>query len=212
MAEPVGARRERRVEDLRADGFVVSAQTPDGEEAVRLARYYRPDLLLVSSRVDGRLDALAVVGAVHAAAPEVGIVVALDGGEDLALAPPLFRAGTRGIVDADAPHERLRAGLAAVLAGHGIVPTEVLDLRPLAGHGFRPIAGPLSNREWEIVDLLIAGATTHEIANRLVLTEATVRSHLKHMYRKLDVHSRAELVEAARRLFAAPPAVNPRRR
>lgn len=204
IADPDAAAREARVDALRDDGFTVCAQTGDGGEAAELARYYRPDLLLLSSRLNGQ-RVLDAARAVLAQVPEIGIVVLALPDEHAAVAPGAFRAGIRGVLSADAPAADVHAALRAVHAGHGVVPAGMLvDLLPVAGHGFRPIAGPLSNREWEIVDLLIADCSVLEIADRLVLTEATVRSHLKHMYRKMDVHSRSALVEAAKALFAPP--------
>jgi len=58
----------------------------------------------------------------------------------------------------------------------------------------------LTDREWEVLDLLSTGATTDQIARELVLSSETVRSHLKNLYRKLDVNSREEAVRAASRL------------
>ena len=55
----------------------------------------------------------------------------------------------------------------------------------------------LTDREWEVLDLLATGATTDEIARNLVLSPETVRSHLKNLYRKLEVRTREEAVESA---------------
>jgi DNA-binding NarL/FixJ family response regulator len=66
--------------------------------------------------------------------------------------------------------------------------------------GWRPVRSRLTCREWEMVDLLADGATTDAIAERLVLSPATVYSHIKSLLRKLDVHSRREAVTAAERL------------
>jgi len=62
------------------------------------------------------------------------------------------------------------------------------------------VRSTLTDREWEVLDLLASGARTEEIAQTLVLSTETVRSHLKNLYRKLDVRSRAEAIEAAERL------------
>jgi len=70
----------------------------------------------------------------------------------------------------------------------------------LCPRGLRPVKSPLTDREWEVLDLLASGARTEEIAQTLVLSTETVRSHLKNLYRKLEVRSRAEATEAAQRL------------
>jgi DNA-binding NarL/FixJ family response regulator len=66
--------------------------------------------------------------------------------------------------------------------------------------GMRPMHSPLTGREWEIVDLLATGTSTQQIAEELVLTEATVYTHVKNILRKLRVSSRADAVAAADRL------------
>jgi DNA-binding NarL/FixJ family response regulator len=203
LAEPDSAGRAARAEILRQWGFVVSAQAGDAGDAKDLAIYYTPDLLLLATALPGP-DVVEVTGRVLATRTTVGVVILTEPDEELGVARGALLAGARGIVPVDAPAPALGAALRAILSGFGAVPPECLEkLVPAAGNGFRPIHGPLSNREWQIVDLLIAGRTVAEVTDALVLTEATMRSHLKHMYQKLDVHSRDELLAAARRLFTA---------
>ena len=69
----------------------------------------------------------------------------------------------------------------------------------------RPVKSPLTAREWEVIDLLKAAKTTDQIADELVLSPETVRSHVKNILRKLDVRSREDAVAAADRMRSAPP-------
>ena len=71
---------------------------------------------------------------------------------------------------------------------------------PTGGAGLRPVRSRLTDREWEVLDILATGATTDEIARNLVLSPETVRSHLKNLYRKLEVNTREDAVQAASRL------------
>jgi DNA-binding NarL/FixJ family response regulator len=76
---------------------------------------------------------------------------------------------------------------------------EQLRRAPEATTGMRPVKSPLTAREWEVVDMLYEGRTTDEIADALVLSTETVRSHIKNLMRKLGARTRAEAVELANR-------------
>lgn len=201
------AERSACVDDLRDAGFIVTAHTADGADAVRLAAHYQPELLLLGTGVS---DLMAVIRRAREVDPGIGVIV-LTGPGDPEVARGALLAGARGVVAQEIEPAGLHAVMRAVLAGVGAVAPELLHaFVPAPGHGFRPIHGPLSNREWEIIDLLIAGRTLREIAAALVLTEDTMRSHLKHMRQKLGVQSRDELVPAAKRLFDSRPPFSPR--
>jgi NarL family two-component system response regulator LiaR len=66
--------------------------------------------------------------------------------------------------------------------------------------GLRPVRSALTDREWEVLDLLSGGASNEDISRLLVLSPETVRSHLKNLYRKLEVRSRGDAVAAATRM------------
>jgi len=77
---------------------------------------------------------------------------------------------------------------------------EAIGAGPAGLNRLRPIQSSLTRREWEVLDLLAEGATTARIAAELQLRQATIRTHIKHMLRKLGVHSRDQAVRHAERL------------
>jgi two-component system nitrate/nitrite response regulator NarL len=77
---------------------------------------------------------------------------------------------------------------------------ERLQSLPASGMGVRPVRSSLTPREWEVLDLLCADQGTDDIADQLVLSVETVRSHVKNILRKLGVGSREEAVAVAERI------------
>lgn len=200
--------RERRAlrEALQQrDEFVVVAEAADGVEVVELALHYRPDVVVLEAALP-RLDGFEVVRRIHRGAPAVRIVVLA---EDLPHERQLdaLRAGASGFLAKGVPLSRMPEAVRAVARGEAAISrsltmtlVEHLRAAPQPGHGMRPVRSVLTTREWEVVDLMLAGAATAQIAARLVLTEDTVYTHVKNIMRKLGVHSRREVVEAAREM------------
>ncbi len=194
---------------LRASGrCVVVATAGDGRDGAELALHYRPDVLITAAELPG-LDGVSLVRRLAAEAPEVrAVVFAVE--RDEAGALDALLAGAAGIVAKEAAGDgALVDTVAAVHGGDVSVPPRVarhlverLRRVPEPGRGVRPIRSDLTSREWEVLDLLAAGLTTREIAERLVLTEDTVYTHVKNLFRKLGVHSREQAVRAARDLVA----------
>jgi DNA-binding NarL/FixJ family response regulator len=185
---------------------VVAAQATDAVETLELTGHYRPDALLCDESMLMQ-DDLALVRELHTRFPDVAIVM-LTKAPDAANPLEALRHGVNSILYKASPPEQLREALEAVTDGHAIIePTVtmalIMQLRqtPTAGSGFRPIHSKLTNREWEILDLLVEGAATKEIANRLFLTQDTVYTHVKNILRKMEVRSRAEAVDAAGELY-----------
>lgn len=214
----VGSRRPRVVlcdsdpmarrmvhEALRRAGLTVIAQTGDLRDAADLALRYRPEVLLLDvSHADGIENTRRVTERV----PGVAVLL-FSAQEDPELGMRGLRAGASGYVSKESDPAELAAAVERVAAGHSIVSDQLLRhlieyLRavPEGGHGMRPVSSPLTSREWEVLDLLSAGLTIDDITNRFVVSTETVRSHLKHIMRKLGVRTVAEAVETARRLRA----------
>jgi DNA-binding NarL/FixJ family response regulator len=195
------ARRTIR-DALQQSGIVVVAEATSGREAVELTAFYRPDAVLMDTTADG-LEAARII---HDRAPAICVVLLTSTPDDTAGLRAL-RAGAAGYLSKDVDPEILPRVLRGALEGEAAISRrlamaliESYRRAPRGGSGMRPVRSELTDREWEVLDLLAAGAGTEDIARTLVLSTETVRSHLKNLYRKLGVRSREEAAEAAHRM------------
>jgi len=206
LADPDPLVRQVVRDALRTAGFVVVADTGDGRDALDLMRYYRPDLAVMEAQLP-TLDSVAAIRAIARDAPDTRVVVlSADACDEQGL--EVLRAGAVGYLRKDCGLAALPRILAKVAQGEAAVPRtlsmRVLEtLRRLPDRGWRPLHSQLTTREWEVVELLSAGAGTQDIAEKLVLSPATVYGHVKNIMRKLEVQTRAEAVAAAQRLRPA---------
>jgi NarL family two-component system response regulator LiaR len=190
------------------DDFVVAADAVDGREAIELAAHYRPDVVLAELELPV-VNGVEVAAAIRQSAPDAKVVLLSTNG-DVEMQIRALRAGACGYLEKSIDPVVLPRVLRGVIAGEAAIMREttmhlVERLRSASGDDsvrLRPIKSPLTTREWEVLDLLCEDASTEEIAERLVLTLDTVYSHVKHILRKLGVHSRAEAVALAEELRA----------
>ena len=196
------ARSMMRTELVAADGIATVATAGDGPEALELVRSYRPRVLIIDTVLlsNGRME---LIGRILSASPSTRVVTISVDDDRTALAA--LRAGAIGHLSKDMNPRGLGRLVARAAAGEALVPRRlVLPLLELARQlpegGWRPLHSRLTTREWEIIELISDGASTQEIADRLVLSPTTVYSHVKNLLRKLGVHSRREAVIAASRL------------
>jgi two-component system, NarL family, response regulator LiaR len=197
----------RVVRDALQDrtGFVIPAEASSGQEAVELALHYRPDVALMEISLAG-LDGLSATRQIQEQAPEVRVLIlSREDEEDVQLRA--LQAGAAGFISKNTPVETMSRVVESVVNGEAAISRKVtmrlierLRHLPEGGVGMRPVRSPLTEREWEVLDLLSQGKNTREIAETLVLSEETIYSHSKNVLRKLNVHSREEAVEAAARL------------
>ena len=206
LADPDPLVRHVVRDELRNAGFIVVADTGDGRDVLDLVRFYRPDLAVM----EARLPSLETVSAVRTIARDVPqtrvVILSADADEELGL--ELLRAGAVGYLSKEGGVAALPRTLAKVAAGEAAVPRtlsmRVLEsLRRVPDRGWRPLHSQLTTREWDVIELLSAGAGTQDIAAELVLSPATVYGHVKNIMRKLEVRSRSEAVAAAQRLRPA---------
>jgi DNA-binding NarL/FixJ family response regulator len=204
LADPDALAR-RSVRDALADGAgtVTVADAGNAGDALTLVRYHRPEVLLAESRQPD-MPGEELCRRVGREASDTAVVM-LGALEDPDLAVRCLRAGAAGYLTKDLDPAALPRILRGVAAGEAAVSrrmaTHLVEaLRDVPEAGWRPVRSRLTSREWEIVDLLGEGASTDAIAQRLVLSHATVYSHVKSVLAKLGVHSRGEAVPAAMRL------------
>jgi DNA-binding NarL/FixJ family response regulator len=182
------------------DGFEVVGEAATGDEAVRQAVILKPDVVLMDVQMPG-IDGVEATRQITELAPSVAVLM-LSMYSDEAAAVGALRAGARGYLLKGAGHADVTAALHAVVAGQAIFGQGVADL-VLAQIGS---AGPsrdypfprLSEREREVLDLLVAGKRTNEVAATLFVSPKTVSNQLTSIYGKLGVGDRTEAILLAR--------------
>jgi DNA-binding NarL/FixJ family response regulator len=192
--------REALASLLAQGGFDVVGQASDGEEAITLAGELLPDLVLLDLSMPG-MDGLTALPLLRDAAPLAEVVVLTASGTEENLLAAI-RGGAAGYLLKSEPPERIAQFLRGVAHGEaalsGAVARSLLDrVRDGGRIGGVPeeIESLLSARETEVLLLLDEHLTTEEIAERLFISEHTVRSHVKSLLSKLGVSSRREALE-----------------
>jgi len=173
--------------------FEVVAEAADGAEAVARAKAYRPDVVLMDLRmpnVDGVRATREIVD--QNLGSRVLVLTTYDTETDVL---PAIEAGATGYLLKDTPRDELRRAVRAAAAGESVLSPPIA--RQLLGQVRRPSRGTLSERELEILVIVAKGATNKAVASQLFISEATVKTHLLHIYEKLGVNDRAAAVAAA---------------
>ncbi|WP_249714876.1 response regulator transcription factor [Rhizomonospora bruguierae] len=186
-----------------APGIEVVGEAASGEEAVRLAWSTTPDVVLMDIRMPG----LGGIGATERILgtprpPRVLILTTFDLDEYVYDA---LRAGAHGFLLKDTPPDRLLAAVATVAAGDMLFAPSITRrlIESYAGRAGRAGTGPaadlggLTTRECEVVRLVGTGLFNGDIADRLQISEATVKTHLNRAMSKLGLTSRAQVVVLA---------------
>jgi len=172
----------------------IVGEAADGEAALRLILEQRPDVVLLDLRLP-RLSGVEVMRQARAQAPEVRFLVLTTYDTDSYIGPALA-AGAQGYLLKDASPDELARGVRALMAG-GAALEPAVAARLLERLGESDNSGGLSDREREVLGLLVDGASNKGIAHQLRLSENTVKAHISHIFDKLGVQSRAEAVAAA---------------
>lgn len=172
--------------------FEVVGEAADGREAVARAGVFHPDVVLM----DLRMPELDGVGATReitksGIGAQVLILTTYDTESDVL---PAIEAGAIGYLLKDTPRDELRRAVKAAAAGESVLSPPIA--RHLMGQIRRPQRETLSERELQILSMVAKGATNKRVAAELFISEATVKTHLLHVYEKLGVNDRAAAVGA----------------
>ncbi|GAA3473099.1 response regulator transcription factor [Nonomuraea roseola] len=172
--------------------FEVLGEAGDGAQAVELARALGPDVILMDLRMP-RMDGVSAIKELVrlGIAARVLVLTTYDTDSDVL---PAIEAGATGYLLKDALRDELMRAVEAAARGEAVLSPSVAT-RLLTQ--VRTPADPLSAREREILELIAQGATNREAAARLFISEATVKTHVLHIYTKLGVNDRAAAVAVA---------------
>lgn len=185
-----------------AAGIEVVGEASNGAEAVELARAEHPDLVLMDLRMPG-VDGASATAAIVAEVPGTRVLVLTTYETDEHILSAI-EAGAGGYLLKAAPQEEILAGIRAVAGGETVLAPSIaakLVARVRAGAAEADDAGPsLSPRELEVLQLVAAGRSNPEIARELFIGEATVKTHLLHVFEKLEVNDRTRAVTRAMEL------------
>ncbi|HEY8317877.1 MAG TPA: response regulator transcription factor, partial [Amnibacterium sp.] len=163
----------------------------DGEAAVTAALTTRPDVVLIDLRMP-RLDGTAATGRIAAELPGTRVVVLTTYESDDAILEAIT-AGASGYLLKAAPEAEILAGVRSVAAG-GTVMAPAIAASLARGIRQQQVAPRLSEREREVLGRVAEGLSNPEIGRRLHLSEATVKTHLLHVFEKLGVGDRTRAV------------------
>ena len=183
----------RSLFDRRDDAEVVG-EAASGEEAVVLARHLRPDVVLCDLRLGAGMDGVQTTAALRALDPAPAVLILTTFDRDAQILGAIEAGAAGYLLKDNDPEEIVRAVRQAASGGQALTP----ELTARVGRALRAPRVQLTGRELDVLRLLDTGASNREIAKALFVTEATVKTHLVHVFEKLGADSRAKAVAIAR--------------
>ncbi len=184
------------------DDLEVVGEVADGREAIAAVRELRPDVVLMDVRMpvlDGIAATRTIVG--EQLPSRILVLTTFDQDE---IVYDAMRAGASGFLLKTSPPDRLIDGVRTIAAGDALLGpsitrrlVEEFVRRPRPGESVAPQLEDLTEREREVLVLIARGLSNGEIAERLVISEATVKTHVNHLFQKLDLRDRVQAVVLA---------------
>jgi DNA-binding NarL/FixJ family response regulator len=180
------------------DDIEVVGTASNGDEAVHLASNLRPEVVLMDLRMPG-LDGTGATRQIREALPDTRVLVLTTYADDDSLFPAL-EAGARGYLTKDANAEEIERAIRAVADGRTHLDPEIqqrLITAALTRRTNATVPDDLTSREVEVLKLIAGGLSNAEIAASLVLSAATVKTHINHIFQKTGARDRAQAVRYA---------------
>ncbi|WP_241387696.1 response regulator [Rhodococcus sp. CH91] len=173
-----------------AQDIVVVGEAGDGGEGIERAKALSADVVLMDLRMPG-MDGVAATAAMREQAPSARVLIltTFDSESDVL---PAIEAGAIGYLLKDALPEELMRAVRAAARGESVLSPSVTQ--HLMGYVGKPRAGLLTDREKEVLQLVANGSSNREAATTLFIGEASIKTHLQHIYDKLGVRDRASAV------------------
>jgi DNA-binding NarL/FixJ family response regulator len=204
IADDQGLVREGLMTLLGAqEGIEPVAAAADGEEALALCERHLPDVVLMDLRMP-RLDGVEATRRIRSAHPQIEVVVLTTYADDDSILGAL-QAGARGYLTKDAGAAEIARAVHAAAAGQTLLDPAVQQRLLAAAAAGRPgpaapsadLPDELTPREAEVLRLIAAGMSNAEIAAQLVISDATVKTHVNHLFAKTGARDRAQAVHYA---------------
>ncbi|HZU72202.1 MAG TPA: response regulator transcription factor [Acidimicrobiales bacterium] len=184
------------------DGIDVVGQAANGQEAIGALEHDPADVVLMDLNMPV-LDGIAATAAIRARHPDTQVVVLTTYGDDHSIVAAL-QAGAIGYLTKESGREGIRRALEAAAAGQSVLDPAVQARLVAAASVPRDPNGPapdgLTEREVDVLRLVAEGLSNTDIAARLFIGEATVKTHINHIFAKTHSRDRAQAVAYAHRL------------
>ena len=171
----------------------------DGQEVLALVARVTPDVVLMDLRMP-RIDGIEATRRVRAHHPSTQVVVLTTYADDESILYAL-RAGAIGYLTKDAGRDHIRRAIEAAAAGQAVldpvVQARLVEAARLTPSASSKLPDGLTDREVEVLRLIASGTTNAEIARLLFVSEATIKTHVNHIFAKTGSHDRAQAVSYA---------------
>jgi len=180
---------------MSADGLNMVGEAANGEIAVSMCQKLKPDVVLMDLMMPV-MDGVTAIGTIHDAQPEIKIIALTSFGER-ELVEGALKAGASGYLLKTVSAAELVAAIMGAMEGKTSLSPEAAQALVQGLKQPRATTHDLTDREYEILALMVDGLPNHQIAEKLVVSQSTVKFHVSNILSKLEVSTRTEAVSMA---------------